>query len=180
MAFARFRRFVTALARETRTSEEVVLAPTGLIIQPEGTNRDLWCTPVNSTTFAATGGDNVHFGLLRVAEAAAAPVVMTVPMAEQPNLVLADDFVSFLSLGYHVGFFFLEQFVYDWDEAVEIHAGRREKPAARELRLLERLREEFDLQPIANPEALIRAAHDRHAGAIVLPDREEWDRRHGA
>ena len=176
--YLRFRRFVEELAREERTSAEMVLEPLGLMVQPDGGNFDYWCTPVNSVTFAATGGDGVHFGLLDADTLPTTPVVMTVPMTDAPNLVLADDFHGFLRLGYHAGFFFLEQFVYDWDDAVLIHGREGDGWGDRERRLLARLRAEFGLEPVADVSAQIRGAHDAHARQLRLPDQEAWNRRH--
>ncbi len=44
-------------------------------------NFGYWCTPSNSITFATTGGDGVHYGLLDIGSGFndESPVVMTVP-----------------------------------------------------------------------------------------------------
>jgi len=39
--------------------------PIGLILLGKLENLEYWCTPTNSITFASTGGDGVHYGLLR-------------------------------------------------------------------------------------------------------------------
>ena len=175
--YARFRRFAEEIARERRTSLEAALDPIGLMLRSEGTNFDYWCTPTNTITVAATGGDGVHFGLL-VDPSGASPVVMTVPMTDDPNLVVAPDFHSFLRLGYHAGFF-LEQFVYDWNAAVAIHGREGDGWGDRERRLIEKLRARFELAPVPDVGTQIRHAHETYGHRLVLPNREDWDRRHG-
>jgi hypothetical protein len=77
-------------------------------------------TPINTRTFATTGGDDVHFGMLSRHGLFAdhSPVVMTVPMAdenpEQVNFVVSESLHDFLCLGCVHGFFDLEKLAYDW------------------------------------------------------------------
>lgn len=73
-------------------------------------------TPRNCVTFAGTGGDGVHYSFLLFghAPADASPIVMTVPMAEEPNRVLGRNLRHFLGLGLHSGYFMLEQLQYDF------------------------------------------------------------------
>ena len=40
--------------------------PIGLILLGRLQSFDYWCTPSNSITFATTGGDGVHYGLLDI------------------------------------------------------------------------------------------------------------------
>ena len=69
-----------------------------------------FCTPKNSKTFASTGGDGVHFGFVDVqgANSDSGPIVMTVPMAETNNVIVAEDLEEFFCIGYFVGWFALE------------------------------------------------------------------------
>jgi hypothetical protein len=66
--------------------------------------REDFCTPHNSITFANTGGDVVHYGLLQLPglDLHEQPVV-TVPMGDHHNVVIAENLREFLSLGDHVG-----------------------------------------------------------------------------
>ena len=91
-----------------------VLDPCGLLLERPLRRWTYSCTPANALTFASTGGDGVHYGLLELIGAGAEswPVVMTVPMADTQNLVIAADLREFLGLGYHVGWFSLEGLVY--------------------------------------------------------------------
>jgi hypothetical protein len=72
-------------------------------------------TPKNSLSFASTGGDDVHFGLVAVNGkfGDASPVVMTVPMAgdnpEELNFIVGETLRDFLCLGCERGFFDLEK-----------------------------------------------------------------------
>lgn len=77
-------------------------------------------TPRNSVTFASTGGDGVHYGFLLRGSAIdeGSPVVMTVPMADQPNRVVGRDLRHFLGLGMRSGYFALEQLQYDFEATV--------------------------------------------------------------
>lgn len=93
-------------------------APCGLGLFGAGEAYAYWCTPTNVFTFAATGGDGVHYShLLQQAHEAVCPVVMTVPMADSSpgecNLVVAESFEEFFNIGYYVGWFSLEQLVYE-------------------------------------------------------------------
>jgi hypothetical protein len=82
-----------------------------------------WCddSPKNGHIFATTGGDSVHFCLLEVAGRLTdeSPVVMVVPCnSDAPRLVVGDTLRDFLSLGSTIGYFFLEQLVYDFDRTL--------------------------------------------------------------
>src|SRR4051812_10143774 len=65
-------------------------------------------TPTNTVTFATTGGDGVHFGLLTDARLSEQPIVMTVPMVSK-NIILADTLDEFFGLGFYNGWLPLEQ-----------------------------------------------------------------------
>ena len=73
-------------------------------------------SPLNTITFAGTGGDGVHYGILPLSETTQ-PVVMTVPMNYGNdigvyNRILAENLDEFLGLGYYNGWFFLDQIAY--------------------------------------------------------------------
>lgn len=106
-------------------------------------------SPRNAVTFASTGGDGVHFSLLDTGSGISndSPVVMTVPMADQPNRVVGANLRHFLALGRHSGFFILEQLQYGFAEMVEeLESHRWEQdlsPVGRAL--LKRMADEFAL-----------------------------------
>lgn len=73
-------------------------------------------SPLNTITFASTGGDGVHYGILPLSETTQ-PVVMTVPMNYGNdigvyNRILAENLDEFLGLGYYNGWFFLDQITF--------------------------------------------------------------------
>jgi hypothetical protein len=88
--------------------------PIGLILRLPPTHGGYWCSPANSVSFATTGGDGTHFSLLRTGERLDdhCPVVMTVPMSENPNIIVGENLREFLALGCRRGYFALDQLVY--------------------------------------------------------------------
>jgi hypothetical protein len=92
-----------------------VFGDIGLFLAPSLGRATYDTTPMNSSTFASTGGDGVHFGLLHVEGKVVdtSPVVMTVPMCfGRPNAIVGETLREFLSLGALVGFWYLEHYVY--------------------------------------------------------------------
>lgn len=80
-------------------------------------------TPSNSSPFASTGGDGVHYSLLHINGKAteSSPIIMTVPMAfESPNHVVGEDLLEFLCLGCRFGYSGIEGLAYEdrRDEAI--------------------------------------------------------------
>lgn len=113
--------------------QELTEAFPGKYIDYAGTipQDDTWpryfCTPLNTTCFAATGGDGVHYSILEISTDIQ-PVVMTVPMNFGPsirdyNRILAENLSEFLSLGYYNGWFALEQCCYAPEAAISYFAG---------------------------------------------------------
>ncbi len=92
------------------------------------------CTPINTLTFAVTGGEDTHFCLLlvqgRVTEAS--PVVLTVPHsggdAQESNFIVGENLIDFLCLGYYRGFFSLEQLAFGFRETLKAHLTPDWKP----------------------------------------------------
>ncbi len=110
-------------------------------------------TPTNSLSFARTGGDDVHFGLLSVAGKYGdnSPVVMTVPMADDnpndTNFIVGSTLREFLCLGCQHGFFDLEKIAYPWKtELFELHA----RGTPEEDRVYREFRERLGLEPWHN------------------------------
>lgn len=105
-----------------------------------------FCTPKNSLTFAATGGDGVHFGFLDKDRLHQGPIVMTVPMSEPFNVIVAEDLEEFFSIGYYVGWFSLEQLVYNAEETIEYFSKPDEEFDEKENRFLELIRSKMNLK----------------------------------
>jgi hypothetical protein len=97
--------------RDRRASEDWCdyFEPAGLILQiPQ--RSAYWCTPLNALTFARTGGDGTHYSLVTApgTDLAHRPVVMTVPMSDDPNVIVGEDLRDFLALGCRFGYLGLE------------------------------------------------------------------------
>jgi hypothetical protein len=126
-------------------------------------------TPKGSITFASTGGDGVHYGLLRIGDEAM-PVVMTVPMNfDNLHMIVGEDIVDFLSLGCRVGYFSLEQLTYDYQQSIdwlESHSDYGEALATDERRLLHVLCEEFGLLPWKGVDKKLQRLNAKYLQAI--------------
>lgn len=131
-------------------------------------------TPTNSLTFASTGGDGVHFGLLDLGHGVSdvSPVVMTVPMNfDQPNLVVGANLRDFLSLGIRQGYFYLEQLTYDrsnWVEALD-RANFADDLTASGIRTLRAIEKAFNARPWARHEEHLRALELEYGEILLLP-----------
>ncbi len=172
------------LAQRAGGDPDFVLHPLGLRF--DGPHGDRWsydATPVNSLTFASTGGDGVHFGLLHDTTAASltAPVVMTVPMQfDAPNHVVGASLREFLALGCRTGYLHLEQLAYPWDrqdETSRLATGHWDagwegwaelEPSTAPVELLAALTEEFDLAPWANVEQRLTELQARYLSMVQL------------
>jgi hypothetical protein len=108
-------------AQRNNTESQYVFLSIGLRLHRPLNNAGYKSTPINTSTFASTGGDGVHYGLLHLNGNISddSPVVMTVPMNwDNPNLIVGKNLTDFLSLGCQTGYFALEQLVYDKQETV--------------------------------------------------------------
>ena len=105
-----------------------------------------FCTPKNSLTFASTGGEGVHFGFLDKNKPNESPIVMTVPMSDTHNVIVAEDLKEFFSIGYYVGWFAMEQLVYDQEETIEYFSKPDAETDENEIRFLELIRDKFQIQ----------------------------------
>ncbi|MBC7876642.1 MAG: hypothetical protein H7Y59_05665 [Anaerolineales bacterium] len=134
---------------------DFVFDPVGLILVEPLTQIIYESTPSNSVCFAQTGGDGVHFSLLEIKgiNTENSPVVMTVPMNfENENIIVGENLLDFLSLGCQAGYFFLEQFSYNWNKTVLFYGDSNNyfKDDAIGKRLITLLINEFNLQPWNN------------------------------
>lgn len=156
-------------AERTKQEFSLVFDPIGLLLIRPLVKGYYGSTPINSFTFAETGGDGVHFSLLELTGKVSedSPVVMTVPMNYgKDNLIVGENLLEFLCLGEQLGYFFLEQLVYNESKTIEwllqpkefINQEYGENPACsfppeafrEQERLLNVLRKEFDLKPWRN------------------------------
>ncbi len=127
----------------------------GLYLHAPPKHFGYWCTPVNSCTFAHTGGDGVHFGFIlydgEIRENS--PVVMTVACSDTPNHIVGKDLREFLSLGCRFGYFQLEELQHQPQVTLTELARKRFRPdmGDDERRVLELLGTAFDLKPWDSP-----------------------------
>lgn len=151
--------------------------PIGLILLTPPRSYGYWCTPLDSLTFAATGGDGVHYGLLAVGGEFTdfSPVVMTVPMCDTHNTVVGASLKEFLALGCQYGYFALEQLVYNREATLRELELTRYAPemGQGERALLTSLSSEFKLEPWANPARRLEELQVEFASAIQLPPQIE-------
>jgi hypothetical protein len=169
--FAALWELAEEIARETRGDPRYVFDPVGMLLERQPSPWTYFCSPRNALTFASTGGDGVHFGLLQLEEAAPeqAPVVMTVPMSDIHNIVVAESVQEFLGLGCEVGWFLLEQLAYDPNWAVE-HYARSEPDSPECEAVLDRMRRSLRLQHV--PLSLNRLAQlkGKYLPLVQVPD----------
>jgi hypothetical protein len=118
-------------------------------------------TPLNASTFAHTGGEGVHFSLVHIEGKLTddSPVVMTLPAGfERKNVILGSNLVEFLCLGCQIGYFPLEQLIYQYSDTIgwikdptlwHTAAGYTSDDPylLKEQRLLRIIRDEFSLSP---------------------------------
>jgi hypothetical protein len=147
--------------------------PVGLILAAPPKNGGYWCTPRNSVAFAWTGGDGVHYSLVNVPDMPidTAPIVMTVPMSDYPNIIVGANLREFLGLGCRFGYFALEQLAYDFDSTVDLLlAGDFDPEAtAADRSLLMRLSDAFGLKPWDDPGERLETLADQYERLLDVP-----------
>jgi hypothetical protein len=115
----------TLVGEALGSSPGAVFDPCGLLLEIPPRRYSYDSTPKTAQTFATTGGDGVHYSYFIDSglPPGVVPIAMTVPMHfDQPNVIVADTFDEFFGLGYRVGWFSLEQLVYEPQETVEYFA----------------------------------------------------------
>lgn len=148
------------------SEHRVTLEDAGLILGALDVAHLYQATPAYTVTFASTGVNGVHFGFLPKAGEPLdhSPVIMTVPLADEPNYVVGGSLHDFLSLGCRQGWSFLDQLAHDpewalsWYEATE--------PAT--FPLADPMAQHFDLRPWPNVRARLATLHDAHHGRLVV------------
>jgi hypothetical protein len=147
--------------------------PIGLILQIPPKSEEYWCTPRNAVTFARTGGGGTHFSLIAIPNVLRAhqPVVMTVPMSDDPNVIVGENLRDFLALGCRAGYFGLEGLVHQPDEKVaELERAQYDDDAEdRAMRMLQVIETTFGLQPWANPKKRLAELKLRFYPTLKLP-----------
>jgi hypothetical protein len=165
-----------ALAVHVAASSEVevdlLFGECGLFLVPPLERWEYFCTPLNTLTFATTGGDGVHYGLLQMPGFACdeQPIVMTVPMGNHSNLVVAESLEEFLGLGYFVGWFSLEQLAYDASDAVSYFAQADAEASPEKEEELSILRDALQIRYTALSLKRIQHLNVKYLSLLVLPE----------
>ena len=143
----------------------------GLLLNARLTGPAYDQTPRNCITFASTGGDGVHFSYLLAGEVPTddSPIVMTVPMAGDPNRMVGRNLRHFLGLGRHSGYFMLEQLQYDYAGTV-LALDRREldHPAREESRALARIAEALAVEAWSEHGPELVELEEQFVGELVV------------
>jgi hypothetical protein len=162
-------------ARRFETSAEGVFDPCGLILEMLPAKDYYWCTPTNVLTFAITGGDGVHYSYLSGTEFTGEkrPIVMTLPCADGQNVIVADSFEEFFNLGFFVGWFSLEQLIYQPNEAVEYFARHDEGLQSYAGTRMEFLREALGIRPVPPSLDRLRSLKQEYYELLNIPEFRE-------
>lgn len=158
--------FATAWGLPSGIDPAFALHHVGLNLVTTGGRWGYWATPTNSLTFATTGGDGCHFGVLLRASRPW-PIVCTSPMSfDSPNLIVGESLEEFLDLGSLSGWFILDSVALKPDEASEL-LGPDDDAWVEKSALLEAMRARFDLKPWSDLTRRLDELNDRY-----LPDVE--------
>jgi len=153
-----------AIHKPTETSKDV-FAPIGLHLDSHLVNGGYYCTPTNTTAFAWTGGDGVHFSFVHIENKVSeqSPIVMTVPLGTAENVIVGTDLIEFLRLGCTTGYAALEELDHDrkrymtgafvdYRKRWASHHGFATTTDEEDFKLLQFLIDEFSLTPWDNVE----------------------------
>jgi hypothetical protein len=142
------------------------LEDAGLGLVPLETVHLFQATPTNSVTFASTGASGVHFGFIPMPDAPLdrSPVVITVPLADDPNHIVGGSLAEFLSLGCRQGWSFLDQLAYDPAWATNWYSSRN-APMFSVLDTMARL---FGLAPWPDVASRLAELREAHYHRLVL------------
>ncbi len=135
-----------------------------------------FCTPKNALTFARTGGNGVHFGLVKGIETPnhLEPVVMTVPMAENHNVIIAENLAEFFSLGYYNGWDALEEIVYNQERAIHYYATPEQNLSEKQTRFLKIIRSELPIQPQMLNKERLEDLQKKYFHQLEVATLDEW------
>jgi hypothetical protein len=126
----RLRAFAAEARRKFPAKQCAGLDRIGLGVYQDLKPAGYWCIPANSLMFA-TNGAEANFGFLvtddRIDDQT--PVVLTcVGSGDQKNFIVGESLHDFLCLGFHRGYFPLEQLSYNIDRTLEAIASGRWQP----------------------------------------------------
>ncbi|WP_456294883.1 hypothetical protein M1D72_05830 [Vibrio sp. AK197] len=133
-----------------------------------------WCTPTNTVSFASTGGDGVHFGFLCESNEPTenSPIVMTIPCADVPNIIVGENLRDFLSLGCRCGYFGLEQIEYQPKIHIPLLDAQLypDDMTSIEIGMLKLIESEFQLTPWLNHAGKLAELKLKYFGLLNYSD----------
>ncbi|MBW3509441.1 MULTISPECIES: SMI1/KNR4 family protein [Janthinobacterium] len=164
-----------AAAIKFETSADMVFEPCGLILEMPQIEEQYWCTPTNVVPFASTGGDGVHYSYLKdfVSTNGTLPIIMTLPSADENNVVIAESFEEFFNLGYYVGWYSLEQLVYQEEQAIDYFIKPDEEHRDYAESRLEYLREALQMRPVPPQMARLAKLREQYFDLLLIPELPE-------
>lgn len=157
------------------SSPDAVFDPCGLILEIPPIEKHYWCTPTNVVTFASTGGDGVHYSYIKDFDSSngTLPIVMTLPCADENNVVIAESFEEFFDLGYYVGWFSLEQLVYQEERAIDYFEKPDEELRDYAESRLGFLREATRIRPVPPKMERLKKLNEQYFGLLQIPELPE-------
>ena len=158
-------------AKRFGSSIEAVFEPCGLILQSPPLQGCYWCTPKSACTFASTGGDGVHYSYLVLPDldVESGPIVMTLPANDQLNYVIAETLEEFLGLGFHTGWFALEQIAYDPDWALDYFSSPNDESDETQQERLKFLQDMLCIRYVPLDLARVDALTHKYADYLHVP-----------
>ena len=141
---------------------------------------DYHCTPINVDVFASTSMDGAHFGVLQT-DTDIQPVVLVAPDASnRPCVIVGETLHEFLSLGCEHGFGWVVEVPHRPAEMVKLleqppeplNEASLEVDWIRE-RLLENLRERFQLRPWTNIGERLMELQEEYLDELDMPGSED-------
>jgi len=162
-------------AAKFQTSVGAAFDPCGLILEMPPIEQHYWCTPTNVVTFASTGGDGVHYSYLKDFDSfnGTLPIIMTLPCADENNVVIAESFEEFFDLGYYVGWFSLEQLVYQEERAIGYFSKPDEEQRDYVESRLAYLREALQIRPVPPDMARLSKLRKQYFDLLRIPELPE-------
>jgi hypothetical protein len=105
------------------------LASIGLILHPRPVRHGYWFTPKNALCFATNGGEgDFSFLVLEQRVTEQSPIVITITDAfGHPNFIGGESLFDFLCLGFHRGYFGLEQLPYK-EKTLSVYSSSKWQP----------------------------------------------------
>lgn len=175
LLFEELKEFIQDYAKRNGEQEANLFEDMGMFLHSSLSRWNYFCTPINSTTFASTGGDGVHYGYLNLENSPITPVVMTIPMASKHNIILGESLHEFMRLGARCGYFALEELAYDRAKAItKINESCSLRESEIESLLLVDLIRKFELTAWGNIDERLKELERKYVSQIVVPDFDEW------